>query len=212
MKLSLGVSAAVLGCAGLAIAGAAQRASRAHRGSAETPAALAPEGPAAAASNAGSLYDLDLHLTGADGRPLAPERLRGHPVLAGMFFAACPSACPLLIRDLAQMAAALPARDRADLRILLVSFDPARDTPAVLADVLRRHDLAPESWLLAAPPDDDGARLAAAALGIRYRRTADGQFEHTRRVTLLDREGRVRAQSDDPRTLAAALRALPAAH
>lgn len=163
--------------------------------------------PPAPRPDVGSIYDLDLRLAGADGHGLDLARLRGHPVVAGMFFAACPSACPLLIRDLRQMVAALPARAQADLRILLVSFDPARDTPAVLADVLRRHGLDWDRWLLAAPADDDGARVAAAALGIRYRRTADGQFEHTRRVTLLDAGGHVRAQSDDLRSIAAALQA-----
>lgn len=209
MKVAVLVGAAALGCTGLAIAAVARHArpsiqANLGAGAASPPAPPAP-GPAA-----GSFYDLGLRLSGADGRRLAPERLRGHPVVAGMFFAACPSACPLLIRDLKQMLGALPARQRADVRILLISFDPARDTPAVLADVPRRHDLDAEHWLLAAPPDEDGARLTAAALGIRYRRTADGQFEHTRRVTLLDGGGHVRAQSDDLRTIAAAVGA--AAH
>jgi protein SCO1/2 len=207
MKLAVAVGAAALGCAGLAIA--ARHASSPIQATLPASEASPPAPAPAPGQAAGSFYDLDLRLTGTDGRGLEPERLRGHPVVAGMFFAACPSACPLLIRDLQQTIAGLPARERAAVRVLLISFDPARDTPAVLADVLRRHDLDAERWLLAAPADDDGARLAAAALGIRYRRTADGQFEHTRRVTLLDGAGQVRAQGEDLRAIAAAL---PAAH
>jgi protein SCO1/2 len=211
MKLSMVVTATLLGCGGLVIAGVTRRSSPA----ATTIQSSAPVRCAQATrpeQAGGSLYDLDLHLSGVDGRPLAADRLLGHPVLAAMFFAACPSACPLLIRDLKQTIAQLPEPARADVRILLVSFDPARDTPAVLRDVLQRHDLDPTRWLLAAPPDDDGARVVAGALGIRYRRAADGQFEHTRQVTLLDGAGQVRAQSEDLRTIAAAVPAAVACH
>jgi len=157
----------------------------------------------------GSIYDWNLRLTGADGRPVPAERLRGHPVVAGMFFASCPSVCPLLIRDLKRMVAALPAPARADLRVLLISLDPARDTPEVLAYLLRSHGLDPTRWVLAVPSDDESVRAFATALGIRYRATPDGQFEHTRRVALLDADGGVRVQSEDLNVVAAALRTPP---
>jgi protein SCO1 len=37
------------------------------------------------------------------------------------------------------------------------------------------------------------ARKIAALLGIRYRRLADGEFDHSQPITLLDRQGRVLA-------------------
>jgi hypothetical protein len=36
------------------------------------------------------------------------------------------------------------------------------------------------------------ARKIAALLGIRYRRLADGEFDHSQPITLLDRQGRAR--------------------
>ena len=84
----------------------------------------------------GSLYDLGLKVVGTDGRMRPLDDWRGHPVLASMFFASCPTACPLLINDLQRLEAALPADLRDETRVLLVSFDPKRDSPAVLEGVV----------------------------------------------------------------------------
>ena len=52
-------------------------------------------------------------------------------------------------------------------------------------------------------------RAAAGVLGIRYRELADGEFNHTSELVLLDAEGRIVARTDqvgtrpDPRFLAA---------
>jgi protein SCO1/2 len=141
---------------------------------------------------------------GSDGARHPLVELRGHPVLAGMFFASCPSVCPTLIAELRRAQAALPEAVRAETRVLLVSFDPEHDTPAVLRDVLARHDLDARTWRVATAESEDGARTLAAALGVRYRASAAGGFDHTTRIVLLDQGGRLRAAIDDPATTAAA--------
>jgi formylglycine-generating enzyme required for sulfatase activity/cytochrome oxidase Cu insertion factor (SCO1/SenC/PrrC family) len=162
--------------------------------------------PPPPAPAAGSLYDLGLRVVGPDGTRKPLDDLRGHPVLASMFFASCPSACPLLIQQLkSALAANAPAAMRDDVRILLVSFDPARDTPAVLREVLHRHDLNPRRWRIATAADQDEARLLAAVLGVRYREAAGGLYDHTTRVTVIDADGRVRGRADDAAHAAAML-------
>jgi protein SCO1/2 len=165
--------------------------------------------PAAPAEGGGSVYDLGLQVRDADGVVRGLDGLRGHPVLASMFFASCTSACPLLIERIKQVEAAAPAELRGDLRVLLVSFDPARDPPAVLVDVARRNEVDPRRWRIAVAPDEASARTIAAVLGIRYRLGAAGMFDHTTAVTVLDRQGEVRGRSDDPKELSAILARLP---
>jgi protein SCO1/2 len=169
----------------------------------------APASPALAPATGGSLYDLHLDAVGTDGARHPLDELRGHPVIAAMFFASCPSVCPLLIHDLQRLEAAAPAAVRRDLRVLLISFDPARDTPQVLQQgIVLGHRLDPQRWRVAVAPDEDSARVLAAALGTRYRAGANGMFDHTTDITLLDADGRVRARSTDPQAVAAALTAL----
>jgi protein SCO1/2 len=194
--------AAVATAFGLAAIGVASQAHFARRDAGDQRVAVQIPSPD---DRAGSLYDLGVRAVGSDGQPLALDKLRGRPVIAGMFFASCPSVCPLLIRDLKQLVAGLPPALRAQTQVLLVSFDPERDTPEVLRSVIDRHGLDATQWTLATAKDADAARLLAAALGIRFRPGSAGQFDHTTRVTLLDGDGHVRVQSDDLKTVAATL-------
>ncbi|HET9993180.1 MAG TPA: SCO family protein [Kofleriaceae bacterium] len=153
-----------------------------------------------------SLYDLTLSVTSAAGVRTGLDVDRGHPTLVSMFYGSCAAACPLLIDTIDRTLQSLPASARDDARVVLVSFDPARDTPARLRELVRQHRL-DGRWTLAAASDVD-ARTLAAVLGIRYRSTPDGQFFHTSVIVALDRDGRSTARMDgigDPSALVAAL-------
>lgn len=136
-----------------------------------------------------SLYHLGLGLLGPDGLPTRLDRFRGEPVIVSMFYGTCPAACPLLIEDIQALERTLPEATRAQLRVLLVSFDRARDDAALLTEMTQRHGLDPARYVLAsAAPGDD--RALSAALAIRWRRrAADGGFDHTSSLVVLDREG-----------------------
>jgi protein SCO1/2 len=135
-----------------------------------------------------SVYQLDGVWTDAHGQPFRLLQLRGKPVLALLFYGTCQSACPILVRDLQRVDALLPPADRQAVQYLLVSFDPAVDTPERLSAYAKEHGLEDGRWtLLNGTPEQ--VRALAAVLGVRYRATGDGQFSHTQRISLLDREG-----------------------
>jgi protein SCO1/2 len=138
---------------------------------------------------AASIYDLAVHLSDDTGAVRALEDFRGHPVLITMFYGSCASACPLLTSDLKRIEKELPERARAKLRVLMVSFDAARDTPAVLGRLKKERSMDPARWTLASAPDDE-ARELAGVLGIRYRKLDNGEFFHSSVIVLLDEEGR----------------------
>lgn len=131
-----------------------------------------------------SLYDLQLPLTAQTGAAIRLDVDRGHPTLVSMFYGSCAAACPALIDRIGRT---LDEAHAADARVLLVSFDPARDTPAHLAALAREHHLDSRWTLAAASPTD--ARTLAAVLGIKYRVLQDGEFFHTSVVVALDRDG-----------------------
>src|SRR5688572_28487024 len=67
----------------------------------------------------------------SDGTPLTADELRGHWTLVFLGFTHCPDVCPTTLSDLAaaqRQWADVPAGARP--RVLFVSVDPARDTPA----------------------------------------------------------------------------------
>lgn len=153
--------------------------------------------PASATSDAPSLYALRPALRDQEGLTIGLDAFRGHPVLVSMFYGSCPSACPVLVSNVARVDAELPPGVRAQTRVLLVSFDPDRDTPAALRAVAARHHLDLGRWILAAAGSDD-ARELAAALGVSYQALPGGAFAHTSVISALDREGRIVGRAEGP--------------
>lgn len=142
-----------------------------------------------------SIYALSMTLTDQDGAQVGLDVFRGKPLFIGMFYGTCPSACPVLISRIKRVMAGLDAAADAEVRVLLVSFDPERDTPEALRKIAALRGL-DARWKLASAPDDQ-ARDLAAVLGIQYRRLPDGNFNHTSSILLLDRKGAVDMRVDD---------------
>jgi len=140
-----------------------------------------------------SIYALPASLVDQRGQTVGLDLFRGHPVLISMFYANCPDACPLLIADLQRLERELPPRIKADLRVVLVSLDPERDTPDALRALSRAHHLDESRWRLLRAPEDT-VRDITALLGIKYRRLPDGSFNHSSVITLLDPEGAIVAR------------------
>ncbi|MCB9683501.1 MAG: SCO family protein [Alphaproteobacteria bacterium] len=151
-----------------------------------------PVGEEAAAP---SMYELEVPLTASDGAATTLDVHRGHPVLVSMFYASCHSACPMLVQKVRAFEETLDDPTRADLRVLLVSLDPARDDPAALQEAAQRYGADPARWVLAVPPEDR-VRELAAVMGIQYRPGADGEIHHTSTLVLLDADGHPIARSE----------------
>jgi protein SCO1/2 len=82
-----------------------------------------------------------LDLVDQDGKPLAADFFEQHWTLVFFGFTQCPDICPTTLATLAQTVrqlADLPAGQRP--RVLLVSVDPERDPPEILAPYVRFFD------------------------------------------------------------------------
>jgi protein SCO1 len=124
-------------------------------------------------------------LTDSDGRPFTQRDLAAAPSLVFFGFTHCPDVCPTTLTKLAQIVrrAALPG-----LRVLFVSVDPPRDTPAVLATYVHAFD--PRFQGLTGTPAAI-ARLAAN-FGVAVNRVelpgGDYTMDHSAVVFLTDRD------------------------
>lgn len=160
---------------------------------AEEPSCHQAMAPAEAA--AASIYALPAALVDHRGQSVALGVGRGHPVLVSMFYGSCTSACPMIVAKIRTIEANLSEAERADLRVVLVSFDPARDTPASLAKLAATQGL-DERWSLLTT-DEDAVREISAVLGVKYKRRPNGDFDHSSVIAVLDREGAIAHRLDD---------------
>jgi len=144
---------------------------------------------------ADSVYQVDATLSRAGGGETAWRALRGTPRVVTMFYSTCRAVCPMIVESARAVQRGVPAADRSRVGFVLLTMDPSRDTPPALAAVQRERHLDPATWLLLRPDEAD-VRTLAAILGVRYRALADGEFNHTTTLVLLDADGRVLARTE----------------
>lgn len=87
-----------------------------------------------------------LKLVDQQRQPLTAATVQRQVVLLHFVFTTCSSTCPLQVRDLAEVHAALPDDVRRQLRFVSVSVDPLQDTPASLAAFAKRLGADRPGW------------------------------------------------------------------
>lgn len=129
-------------------------------------------------------------LVDQSGRPVDEKILKGRWNVVFFGFTYCPDVCPTTLQALAAATDQLGPKAR-DLRIVFVSVDPGRDTPAKMKAWLEAQGL-PEGTLgLTGTPDQVAA--AARAYRVFYEKQGDGpdyQVNHSTAAYLMDPRGR----------------------
>ncbi|HTV85871.1 MAG TPA: SCO family protein [Dyella sp.] len=148
----------------------------------------------------GHMPDLTFQLTDDLGKTVTADTYRGKVVLLYFGYTHCPDVCPLTMAHLHVVMQRL-GKLADNVRILFVSVDPARDTPAVLHGYVTAFD--PHAVGLTGSPSD------IEALTKRYRAAftrepgkADGSYDvsHSSGIYIFDSHGKARllATSSDP--------------
>lgn len=162
---------------------------------ANTVAAGVPATPASAPLPRDSVYQLPLSLADQAGHHADWRARRGKPQLVTMFYASCPYMCPMIIDSAKTIDKNLTPAQRQRLGVLMISIDPEHDTPAKLQALAEKRGIDTTRWTLAAPAPGD-VRAVAGVLGVRYRQLADGSFNHTSALLLLDADGQIVARTE----------------
>jgi protein SCO1 len=128
-----------------------------------------------------------------NGRAVSLAAQRGRWVIVTFLYTSCPDVCPVIAGNLNAALKSAPGRD-ADLRVLSVSVDPARDKPAAVRRYVRQHRLAPAfRWLLGTP-----AQLQPVwhAYRVAVLPGPKGTITHSTFELLIDPQGRERLVYD----------------
>src|SRR5882672_10006971 len=139
----------------------------------------------------GQGYGGDFRLLGHDGAPRTQADFAGRVLVVTFGFTRCPDVCPT---SLAALAAAVDAlgEDRKRVQGLLISVDPERDTPALLA----KYVTAFEPTFLGLAGDPAATRRAARAFKVFYQKvpTSKGDYtiDHSTGYYVIDGGGRTR--------------------
>jgi protein SCO1/2 len=184
LAATLGLAAVVIACCGCGSSSSSPKAER---------SVAAPKLRGQAIPNGAPA--LPFALRDQNGRLTRLTDQRGRLVLIAFLYTECRDVCPLIAGGLNRSVQALGDRAN-DVRILAVSVDPQRDTPAAVRRYVRTHHLGPQfHWLI-------GTKAQLARVWQDYnilveRRTLD-QIAHAAPVYLLDRNGKPRVLYPPP--------------
>jgi protein SCO1/2 len=180
--------------------------------------AVTVRGDAAATGHEGASLDAvvpqgdpapPFRLTDQDGNPLALADLRGKAVLLDFVYTTCPGPCPILTGLHVEVQRALDPALRDRVRLVSISLDPRKDTPAALREYAKKRGADTLNWsFLTGAPEDVDAVLKA--YGVGSARQPDGTIAHLVVTFLIDGEGRiverfVGLDGHDPKQVRAAL-------
>jgi protein SCO1 len=162
----------------------------------------------------GLLPPLRFELTNQDDRPASAEDFRGKVILLYFGYTNCPDVCPMTLALLDRAIGSLGS-GAAQVRVLFVSVDPARDTAAVL----KRYVSAFGPEVVGLRGDDAALEALTRRYRVAYHREppdARGYYavDHSSAVFIFDRQGDARLlaeESSAPKVLAADLKRLIAA-
>lgn len=155
------------------------------------------------------------------GKPVTRDDLIGKVWIANFIYTHCRDTCPLQSAEMARLQSALTTET--DLRLISITVDPNRDTPAVLTQYANRYGADPNRWLFLTGEKaaiyhlaQEGFRLSvvdpeqkaegrpfAPTPALAHHGETEKEFLHSARFVLVDREARIRGyyQSTDEEAL-----------
>ena len=141
----------------------------------------------------------DVTLTNQAGRRVSLSQLRGKVVVMNFIYTSCalPQFCYRTTNHFGVLQNRFSGPDGRDLVLLSVTFDPARDTPEVLADYAKEWKADTARWHFLTGSSDEIERVAAA-VGMDYF-PDEGLINHSLRTVVIDRAGRLHANIEGNR-------------
>jgi protein SCO1/2 len=127
-------------------------------------------------------------LTDQEGRTVTEQNLKGRPFLVFFGFTHCPEICPTTLFEMSEILRKL-GPDAERVRVLFITVDPERDTPAALKDYLSSFD----PHMLGLTGDAESIAAVAKAYRAYYKKVPIEQgytMDHTAIIYLMDKEGR----------------------
>lgn len=127
------------------------------------------------------------------GETVTEADFAGRPMLIYFGFTYCPDVCPMSLQIMAAALDQLEPQARAEFQTLLISVDPERDTPELLAQYVTSEAF-PEG-LVGLTGTQEQVRRAADAYRVFFRRSeqdssmAEYLIDHSSIIYLMDREG-----------------------
>jgi protein SCO1 len=137
----------------------------------------------------------DAQLVDEQGRNVQLDWMKGSVVVYDFIFTSCTGTCPIMTNNMRELTVKVP-KD-APVRFVSISVDPARDTPAVLAQYAKRVRNDPR-WTFLTGTRDEIVNLSVKGFKLTAGDPAPGgeALLHSSKFAVADRNGVIRGYYD----------------
>lgn len=142
-----------------------------------------------------SIYNLPSKWTNQNGENLEMKDLKGKVLVMVMIYTSCKSACPRLVADMRNIEKRLPENSKDNVKLVLVSIDPAVDTPKRLKAFAVENKMEGNQWLFLRSTEEN-TREFAAVLAVNYKKIAPLEFSHSNIISVFNAEGELAYQQE----------------
>ncbi|QPI07872.1 SCO family protein [Stutzerimonas stutzeri] len=150
-----------------------------------------------------------LELVDQDGQRFDTRSLQGRWHILFFGFTACPDICPTTLSDMRRLFSQLPKETRDQLQLVLITADPARDTPQQLKTYLDYY----RGGFNGLTGDMEQLQRLSRALGLPFVPASETQGDysvsHSGNLALVGPDGTLRGHIRAPLQLAGLRRMLP---
>ncbi|MCJ0973308.1 SCO family protein [Pseudomonas sp. PS1] len=150
-----------------------------------------------------------LELTDEEGQRFTTEQLLGRWHLIFFGFTFCPDVCPTTLSDMRRLLRSLPADTRDQLQLVMVTADPARDTPDKLKSYLSYY----RAGFKGLTGTMDTLQQLSRSLGLPFvpagRSEGNYNVSHSGNIAIIGPDGTLRGHIRAPLNLDGLREALP---
>lgn len=130
-----------------------------------------------------------------------PDDFQGQPLVVGYIYTECPDVCSQITANMRSVRAELDRPE--EVQFVTITFDPERDTPSRLTEYQSSFNLEDTPWqFLTGTPTTIDSLMSRMDIHHEIQPPADSAeadssdylMVHSNRITLMDGQGRVRAE------------------
>lgn len=148
--------------------------------------------PPSATYPGNSIFQLSGDWLTSEGKKVKLDDLSGKVTALSMVYTNCQYACPMIIEEFNKLKTKLNSgkhsKKLSQVRFVLLSMDPERDTPSVIKAYMKKRNLDPELWSFYTAPNNKIVQELAVVLGLSIKKIGQ-DYSHSNTITILDQKG-----------------------
>jgi len=142
-----------------------------------------------------SIYHLPSTWNTQNNQQIELKDLKGNILVMVMIYTSCQIACPRLVADMKSIESQINKNIKDQVKLILVSIDPERDTPQRLKEFAIENEMDGDQWLFL-QGTEKSVRDFANVLAVKYKQISPIDFSHSNIISVFDQLGTLQYQQE----------------